>query len=185
SEGEPANRPTGRRRPSGIVFKDTSRVSKKKSLDQYQKVKGIQVLTEEEQLAADMIQAIKASKINTRSQLHTGDSSKGAGITLEVPDESTDKLTTSSEGAGITLEVPDEVKGSYVAKADTTIDWGSDDENDDDDDDDDRSIDIEETGDDERTTSYNEYAEYAALDDEYVHDDEYVLDDVDNEMKDC
>ncbi|GJR30140.1 hypothetical protein Tco_1106372 [Tanacetum coccineum] len=112
SEGEPANRPTGRRRPSGIVFKDTSQVSKKKSLDQYQKVKGIQVLTEEEQLAADMIQAIKASKINTRSQLHTGDSSKGAGITLEVPDESTDKLTTSSEGAGITLEVPDEVKGS-------------------------------------------------------------------------
>ncbi|GKG15832.1 hypothetical protein Tco_0358155, partial [Tanacetum coccineum] len=48
SEGEPANRPTERRRPSGVVFTDTSRVSKKKSLDQSKKLKGIQVLTEEE-----------------------------------------------------------------------------------------------------------------------------------------
>ncbi|GJV41951.1 hypothetical protein Tco_1420391 [Tanacetum coccineum] len=51
SDSEPANRPTGRRRPSGIAFKDTSSVSKKKSLDRSQKLKGIQVMTYEEQLA--------------------------------------------------------------------------------------------------------------------------------------
>ncbi|GKE08907.1 hypothetical protein Tco_1412458, partial [Tanacetum coccineum] len=51
SDCEPANRPTGRRRPSGVAFRDTSNVSKKKSLDRSQKLKGIQVMTEEEQLA--------------------------------------------------------------------------------------------------------------------------------------
>ncbi|GKG20602.1 hypothetical protein Tco_0380403, partial [Tanacetum coccineum] len=30
---EPTNRPTGRRRPSSIAFRDTSNISKKKSLD--------------------------------------------------------------------------------------------------------------------------------------------------------
>ncbi|GKA88642.1 hypothetical protein Tco_0810406 [Tanacetum coccineum] len=69
SDPEPAKRPTGRRRPS------------------------------EEQLVAHTMQAIKASRKISRSQPHTRGSSKGAGITLEVPDESTDKLTTSSEGA--------------------------------------------------------------------------------------
>ncbi|GJX18602.1 hypothetical protein Tco_0221279 [Tanacetum coccineum] len=33
SNGEPANRPTGRRRPTGVFFRDTSNASKKKSLD--------------------------------------------------------------------------------------------------------------------------------------------------------
>ncbi|GJV72061.1 hypothetical protein Tco_1492056 [Tanacetum coccineum] len=46
--GEPVNKPTGKRGTSGIVFRDTSMVSKKKSLDHSQKPKGIQVLTEEE-----------------------------------------------------------------------------------------------------------------------------------------
>ncbi|GKA26591.1 hypothetical protein Tco_0712700 [Tanacetum coccineum] len=36
---KPTNRPTGRRRPSGISFRDTSSVSKKKSPDQSQKLK--------------------------------------------------------------------------------------------------------------------------------------------------
>ncbi|GKB18931.1 hypothetical protein Tco_0852854 [Tanacetum coccineum] len=40
SDGKPANRSTGRRRPSDVVFKDTSNVSKKKSLDVSQKLKG-------------------------------------------------------------------------------------------------------------------------------------------------
>ncbi|GJY35047.1 hypothetical protein Tco_0420425 [Tanacetum coccineum] len=102
----------------------------KKSLDQSQKLKGIQVLTEEEQLATDTMQAIKSSKIVSRSQPHTRGSSKGAGITPEVFDESIDKLKTLSEGAGITPKVPDEVKGSSAAKANTTIDWGSENESD-------------------------------------------------------
>ncbi|GKF69943.1 hypothetical protein Tco_0203000, partial [Tanacetum coccineum] len=64
--GEPANRPTGRRRPFGIAFRDTLSVSKKKSPDQSQKLKGIDVMTKEEQLAADTMQAIKASKRTLR-----------------------------------------------------------------------------------------------------------------------
>ncbi|GKB81748.1 hypothetical protein Tco_0948643, partial [Tanacetum coccineum] len=187
----------GRREHLGDCLRDTSWVSKKKSLDHSQKLKGIQVLTEEEQLAADTIQAIKGSNMVSRSQLHTEGSSEGAGITPEVPDESTVIFTTLSEGTGITLGVPDEVKGSSEAKVDSAIDWGSENKSDysdeaqvdeeeikwvstdeeeekqdDQDDDDDRSIDIEETGDDEK------------IDDEFVHGDEYVHDDVDEEMKD-
>ncbi|GKF88971.1 hypothetical protein Tco_0262934, partial [Tanacetum coccineum] len=40
SDGEPANRPTGRRRPYGIAFRDTLNVLKNKSLDQCQILKG-------------------------------------------------------------------------------------------------------------------------------------------------
>ncbi|GJV29601.1 hypothetical protein Tco_1386049 [Tanacetum coccineum] len=169
SDPESAKRPTGGRRPSGVVFRDTKRASNKKSPDQSQKLKGIDVLTEEEQLAADTMQAIKASRKISRSQPHTGGSSEGA-------------------------EVPDEAKGSFAAKVDATINWGSEEESDwsddvkvderehkwltsdkeeeihnDDDVDDNISIDIEETDEDERTESDN---------------DEYVVDDVDEEMKD-
>ncbi|GJT08788.1 hypothetical protein Tco_0843250 [Tanacetum coccineum] len=126
SEGEPANRPTGRRRPS------------------------------EEQLAADTMQAIKASRKVSRSQSHIRDSSKGAGITPEVLDESASIFTTSSEGTGITPGVIDEQ-----------------------DEDDDQSIDLEETD------YEDEYVKYEIRDDEYVHEDEYVHDDVDEEMKDA
>ncbi|GJZ51037.1 retrotransposon protein, putative, ty1-copia subclass, partial [Tanacetum coccineum] len=42
SDREPANRPTGRRRPFGVASRDTSNVSKKKSLDRTQNLKGIQ-----------------------------------------------------------------------------------------------------------------------------------------------
>nr|GEX00143.1 hypothetical protein [Tanacetum cinerariifolium] len=54
------------------------------------------------------------------------DSSKGAGITAEVPDELIGK--TSSEGAGTVPEVPDEGQGSSAAKVDAKIDWGSEDD---------------------------------------------------------
>ncbi|GJW32739.1 hypothetical protein Tco_0052771 [Tanacetum coccineum] len=52
SDPKPARRSTSRR-PSDIAFRDTSSVSKKKSPDQSQKLKGIQTMTAEEQLAAD------------------------------------------------------------------------------------------------------------------------------------
>ncbi|GJU14815.1 hypothetical protein Tco_1142781 [Tanacetum coccineum] len=112
SDGEPVNRPTGKRRPSGITLRDTSNVSKKKSLDQSQKLKGIQIMTEKEQLAADTKKAIKASKEALRLQQRTEDSSEGVGITPDIPDELTGK--TLSEGAGIVLEVPDEGKGNDI-----------------------------------------------------------------------
>nr|GEW91703.1 hypothetical protein [Tanacetum cinerariifolium] len=89
SKGKPANRPTRRRRPSGVSFRDTSRVSTKKSLDMFEKLKEIihTSLTQEKKLV-----------------LHKGSY------------ESTDKLTTSSKGASITPEVLDEAKGSLAAK---------------------------------------------------------------------
>ncbi|GJZ67216.1 hypothetical protein Tco_0630456 [Tanacetum coccineum] len=61
SDGEPANRPTRRRKPIGVVFRDTSNVSKKKSLDQSQKLKGIQVLTEEERFVPEVPDEAKGS----------------------------------------------------------------------------------------------------------------------------
>ncbi|GJY27176.1 hypothetical protein Tco_0401902, partial [Tanacetum coccineum] len=71
SDPEPARRST-RRRPSGIAFRDTSNVSKKKSPDQSLKLKGIHTLNAEEQLATDTMQALKASKKSSRSQPHVG-----------------------------------------------------------------------------------------------------------------
>ncbi|GJT54850.1 hypothetical protein Tco_0989904 [Tanacetum coccineum] len=115
---EPANKLTGRRRTSSIVFRDTSRVSKKKSLDHSQKLKGIQVLTEEEQLAVDTMQAIKASKMVSRSQPHIGSLSKGAGIIPKVPDESTFIFTTSSSNEEMKDVEDDETGKDDAAKAD-------------------------------------------------------------------
>ncbi|GJS17632.1 hypothetical protein Tco_0412104 [Tanacetum coccineum] len=120
--GEPANMPTGRRRPSGIAFRDTS--------------------------TADTIQALKASKKSSRSQPHTGGLSEGIGVTPRVPDESTVILTTLSERIGTKPGVLDDVKRSFEAKGDSAIDWGLEEEKDDEDD---RSIDIQKIDDDEET----------------------------------
>ncbi|GKB51613.1 hypothetical protein Tco_0902366 [Tanacetum coccineum] len=116
-----------------------------------------------EQLAADTMQVLKANRKISRSQSYTGGSSKGAGVTPEVLDESTCIFTTSSEGTGIKPGVPDEVKGSSEAKVDSVIKWGLKNESD--------GIDIEETDNDKK------------INDEFVHGDEYVHDDVDEEMK--
>ncbi|GJZ90286.1 hypothetical protein Tco_0662213 [Tanacetum coccineum] len=124
SDPEPA-----RGRPSSIAFRDTSSMSKKISPNSSQKLKGIQILTIEEQLAADTMQALKASRKSSRSQRHAGGSSKGTGAKPEVHDESTVILTTSHKGT-------EEKK---------------------DDDDDDRSIDIEKTDDEEE--SDNEFVQ--------------------------
>ncbi|GJX69825.1 hypothetical protein Tco_0305552 [Tanacetum coccineum] len=124
----------------------------------------------EEQSSIYRQSSIKASKKVSRSEAHTGGSSEGAGITPEVPDESTVVSITLSEGTGITPGVPDEVKENSEAKVDSAINWGSEmrvtilmKEN----------INIEETNDDERTK------------DEYIHDDEYVHDNADEEMRDA
>nr|GEV44909.1 retrovirus-related Pol polyprotein from transposon TNT 1-94 [Tanacetum cinerariifolium] len=108
---------------------NTLNVSKKKSLDQSQKLKGIQIMTDKEQLPANTKKAIKANKQATRIQQQS---------------------TGSSEGAGITLEVLDEPKDISVAKLDAEADWGLENY------DDDKSIDIQETNDDERTDSDND-----------------------------
>ncbi|GJT68155.1 hypothetical protein Tco_1019635 [Tanacetum coccineum] len=170
---EPANRPTERRRPSGITFRDTLNVPKKKSGDRSQKLKGIKVKIEEEQLAVDTMQAIKAIKQTLKSQPHAGGSSEGTGITPGVPDELTVIFTSLSEGTGTVPGVLGEAKGTSEAKADSAIDWEKGARDQDDDDDDDKSIDIEKTDDEKET------------DDEFVSNDEYVHDDMDKEMKDA
>ncbi|GKB76714.1 hypothetical protein Tco_0943609 [Tanacetum coccineum] len=155
----------GRRRPSGIAFRDTSSVSKKIAPGPSQKLKGILTLTVEEQLVADTMQALKAS----RSQPLTRGSSEGTDVSLGVPDESTVILTTSSEGTEEESEYPEE------ETADEEVKWLYYDEEEEkkDNDKDYRSIDIEKTDDDEETN------------DEFVHGDEYVHDDVDKEIKDA
>ncbi|GJT20869.1 hypothetical protein Tco_0890806 [Tanacetum coccineum] len=147
-----------RRRTTGVVIQDIPNFPKKISVDQSQKLKGIQTLTPEEQIAADMMQALKARKKISRSQPHTGGSSEGTSVSPGVSDESTVILTTSSEGTSTKLEVPDEVSTN--------------DEEEKNDDDDDRSIDIAEIDDDKETY------------DEFVHGDEYVHGNVGEEMKD-
>ncbi|GJV00872.1 hypothetical protein Tco_1330142, partial [Tanacetum coccineum] len=76
----------------------------KKTLDQSQNLKGIEMLSDVAQLATDTQKAIKASKRAYR--IHQ----KSRGL---------------SEGAGITPEVPDEPKCKSVAQDD---DWGFDEE---------------------------------------------------------
>ncbi|GJU74692.1 hypothetical protein Tco_1266097, partial [Tanacetum coccineum] len=79
---------TGTRKQTCVVFKDISTVSKKKPLDQSQKLKGVQVMSVEERLVADTKKAIKASKLATGPQ-QTAGSSEGVGVMPEVPDEPT------------------------------------------------------------------------------------------------
>ncbi|GKG28657.1 hypothetical protein Tco_0416022, partial [Tanacetum coccineum] len=49
---------------------------------------------------------------------------KASKEALRLPQQTRD----SSEGAGITPEVPDEGKGKFATKADAEIDWGSEDD---------------------------------------------------------
>ncbi|GJY75800.1 hypothetical protein Tco_0480916 [Tanacetum coccineum] len=120
---------------------------------------GIQTVTAEEQLVADIMQALKASRKSNRSQPHARGSRKGTGTKLEVPNESIGIISTLHEGTGTKPGVPDEVYSN------------EEEEKKDDDDDDDKSIDIKETGDEE-------------TDDKLIRGDEYVQENVDKEMKD-
>ncbi|GKF90427.1 hypothetical protein Tco_0274128, partial [Tanacetum coccineum] len=146
---------------------DTSSVSKKKSPDHSQKLKGIQMLIAKEQLAADTMQALKASKKLSRIQPHSRGSSEGTSITPWVPDESTDTFKTSSKRT--------EEKSEYSEEetVNKETEWLTTDKEEEikDDDEDDRSIDIKKTDEEEET------------DDEFEHGDEYVRDDVDKKMK--
>nr|GEZ86503.1 hypothetical protein [Tanacetum cinerariifolium] len=82
----------------GIAFRDTYSVSKKMSPNPSQKLKGIQTLTPEEQLTANVMQALKASIKSSRSQSLTRGSSEGTCFTPRVPNKSTVILASSSEG---------------------------------------------------------------------------------------
>nr|GEW79575.1 hypothetical protein [Tanacetum cinerariifolium] len=173
---EPAKRQTRSRRSRDVIIQDTTNVPEKKLVDHSQKLKSIQVMFVEEQLAANMKKVIKASKEAPRIPRPIIDLSEGDGITPKVLDELSGKLTTSNKGAGIVPEVPDEGKGRSITKADAKTDWGLKDNSHQFDDeytdegeitwlsadeeekakkDDDKSIDIAETYD-ERTESKND-----------------------------
>ncbi|GJS31641.1 hypothetical protein Tco_0492261 [Tanacetum coccineum] len=132
-------------------------------------LKGVQILTPEEQLAANTVQALKASRKSLRSRPHAGRSSEGTGTKPGVLDESKIILRPSSEGNGAKPGVPDE-----------------DEENKEDDDaDDDKSIDLKET--DNEFIHIEEYVQEddEETNDELVHEDERVHDDADEEMTDA
>nr|GEU76079.1 hypothetical protein [Tanacetum cinerariifolium] len=217
SDSEPARKRTGSRRvikkkvtistddniipepnialePLGIAFRDTSSVSKKKSPDPSQKLKGVQTLTPEEQLDADTMKALKECKKTSKRQSGTGGSSEETGVTPRVPDESTFVYATSSEGTGTKPRVLDKEK--VTSEANVILDWGSeqkreyskkDDDNDDDDDhddDDDKSINLEKT-DDEETVDEFVHNEENVQDDDEEKDDELILaDEQVNDYKD-
>ncbi|GKD57409.1 copia protein, partial [Tanacetum coccineum] len=155
-----------RRRPSGIDFRDTSSVSKKKSHDLSQKLKGVQTLTPKEQLVADIMKALKE----------------------RVPDESIVVPATSSERTGTKPGVPDEEKEDD----DDDNDDDDDDDDDDDNDNDDKSIDLEKIDDEETDDEFvhseenvqddDEETDDEETDDEIVHANEQVNDNEDEEM---
>ncbi|GJS59628.1 hypothetical protein Tco_0654412 [Tanacetum coccineum] len=69
SESEPEST---QRRQSGIAFRDSFIVSKKRSSDSSKKLKGIQTLTPAEQEAADIMKALKERKKISKRQPGTG-----------------------------------------------------------------------------------------------------------------
>ncbi|GJR63355.1 hypothetical protein Tco_1505517 [Tanacetum coccineum] len=95
SESEPE--PT-QRRQSGITFRDSFIMSKKRSSDSSKKLKGIQTLTPAEQEAADIMKALKESKKMSKRQPGSGGSNEGTGNILGVPNESTFVSRALSEG---------------------------------------------------------------------------------------
>ncbi|GJY60630.1 hypothetical protein Tco_0461287 [Tanacetum coccineum] len=148
---------------------------------------------------------MKVSLRNFRSQHHTGDSSEGAGITPEVPDESQAKSTNINEGAGITPEVPNVYKAASMIQ-DLKKDCGSEEDDVILTSEDQRtksekettksgiSIDLDETDNEEDEhvddeTQRDEYGhedEYVHEDNEYVHEEEeHVHDYVEEEFKDA
>ncbi|GJW65636.1 retrovirus-related pol polyprotein from transposon TNT 1-94 [Tanacetum coccineum] len=170
-----------RRRPLGISFRDTSSVSNKKSPDSSQKLKGVQTLTPEEQLVADIMNALKESKKTSRRQ-------PGTGTNPGVLDE--EKVTSE---ANVILDWGSEQESEY-SKEDDDDEYDDDDNDDDDDtdDDDDKNIELEKTNDEETSDEFVHSEENVQDDDEdtddeetkdeLVHVDEKVNDDEDEEM---
>ncbi|GJS66284.1 hypothetical protein Tco_0680848 [Tanacetum coccineum] len=138
------------------------------SPDRSEKLKGNQSMNVEEQLAADTMRALKATRKSSKSQSLTGGLSKGTGVSLGVLDESIVIPITSSEVTDTKPRVPDEAKEIDLVYFDEEEEK----KDDDDDDDEEKTINIEETDDEE-------------TDDEFVQDDEYVQDDVNKEMEDA
>ncbi|GJV46571.1 hypothetical protein Tco_1431107 [Tanacetum coccineum] len=120
----PTNKPTRRRRQSGVTIRDTPTVIKKKTLEQSLKLKGMEMLSDAAMLKKDSRKVMKFSLRDLRSQHQTGGSSEGVSVTPEVPDESQAKSTNTNKGDGITPEVLDMYKAGSMIQ-DLEEDWGS------------------------------------------------------------
>ncbi|GKF48936.1 hypothetical protein Tco_0142187, partial [Tanacetum coccineum] len=167
---EPVLEPA-RRRPSGIAFRDTSSLSKKMSSDLSQKLKGSQTLTPEEQIAATTMKALKESKKTSTRQPCTRGISEGTCVSLGVPNES---IVGSEQESEYTKEEDD----------DETIEWvDTDEEEEKKDDDDNKSINLEQTNDEETVDEFVHGKEHVQdNDEELVHCDEQVNDHEDEEI---
>nr|GEV32770.1 hypothetical protein [Tanacetum cinerariifolium] len=200
SDVEPSKRPTGRRRQTGVTFRYTFNVSKKKIPAQSQKLKGMKCFLMLQCLKLRQGKQIKTSRRDYSFQQETSSSSEGAGITPYVLNEPKDKSTDTNEGAGITLEVLDVSKASFEVQDIDKEGLGSDED------------DVILTSDEERTKSKKETTDSGKYDKDsddeeehiqeehandetpeykYVHDAEHMhgdvekQDDVNVEMKDA
>ncbi|GJS71143.1 hypothetical protein Tco_0703984 [Tanacetum coccineum] len=161
---EPIPEP-GRRRPSCIAFKDTSSMSKKMSLDSSQNLKGVQTLTPEEQIASDTMKALKETTVVPATL------SEGTGTKPGVPNE--EKVTFEDK---VILEWGSEQESEYSEEEDDdeTIEYvDMDKQEEKKDDDDDKSIELEQT-DDEETNDEFVYSKEHVQDDDEETDDEFV-----------
>ncbi|GKB97592.1 hypothetical protein Tco_0983729 [Tanacetum coccineum] len=154
SEGELEHRPPTRRirTPSIVVLKEPPSVHIKKTQESSGKLKGIEMLSEVAQEELDTQKEIKASKRESRFQHKTGNSSEGAGLRSEVPDEQTRKSVVLNEEIKIKDDDEDDVSEEDEEESfseEENVDKESEEEYDDDDN---RSFDITNT-DDERTES--------------------------------
>nr|GEW10260.1 hypothetical protein [Tanacetum cinerariifolium] len=176
SDPEPAKKPTRKRKPASVVIKRTPDVSKKKTLVQSEKHKGVEMLSEAALLEeAQKRKALKLSRRETSFRYQTRGSSEGAGSKLEVLNEPKGKSVETSEGAGSKLEVLNEPKGKSV---ETSEGAGS---NQSEDDDDDRKSDDERTkSDDDKSIDLNK----TDNEEESQRDEFELYDDVNVEMKD-
>nr|GEW22859.1 hypothetical protein [Tanacetum cinerariifolium] len=108
SDPEPPKKTNGKRKPIGVVIKDTPVVSKKKTPVQIQNHKGIEMLLKAALLEeAQTRKPLKISIWETSLQHQTSGLSKGAGSKPEVLDEPKGKPVDTSEGAGSKPEVSD------------------------------------------------------------------------------
>ncbi|GJT67361.1 hypothetical protein Tco_1018841, partial [Tanacetum coccineum] len=165
------------------VFKESDSESARKQTGSRRKRKqqGKSMLLMKEQLAADIMQALKESKKINRRQPNTGGSSEGTGTKLGVPDESTVTPITSSEGTGTKPREDDDDENIEC------VDTDEEDENNDDDDD--KSIDLEKTNDEESNDEFVHSEEHIQgddkeIDDEFVHGDKQADAEKIEEVKD-
>ncbi|GKD38753.1 hypothetical protein Tco_1258960, partial [Tanacetum coccineum] len=108
--------PLNKRKITGLVIGgEGRRESDEEGVDHSKKLKGLETLSEVVQFKLNMKKARKASKHDFFIQSRPRGSGEGSGVTLEVPNELT--LKSSNKGAGVTPEVLDESSDHYSSSS--------------------------------------------------------------------